>query len=145
MRFERAALLSPASQSVGSTWNREGGGAIPEVAFEENFDGGGKGDGEEGAEESTEDEAPGEDGDDDGEGVEADGFANDLGRDEDTVYVVGQDEDGCYNEGVGPIAKLGSCDDDGGDVADHHSEVGDEAKDADHESDQDGEIEPHNE
>ena len=77
--------------------------------------------------------------------MEANGLADDLGGDEDAVYVVGQDKDGCYNEGMGPVAKLGSCYDDGGDVTDHHSQVGDEAEDADHESDEDGEIEPHNE
>ena len=141
----QSALHPPASQSGGSTWNREGGGAVPEVALEEDFDRGGEGNGEEGSEESTEDEAPSEDRDDDGEGVEADGFADDLGGDEDTIYVIGQDKDGCYNEGVGPITKLGGRDDDGGDVADHHSQVGDEAEDADHESDQDGKLESHSE
>jgi len=124
---------------------RRRGGAVPEVAFEEDFDGGGEGDGEEGTEESAEDETPGEDGDDHGEGMEADGFSDDLGGDEHSVYVVGEDKDGCYDEGVGPVAELGGGDDDGGDVADHHSQVGDEAEDADHESDKDREIESHDE
>lgn len=119
--------------------------AVPEVAFEEDFDGGGEGDGEEGAEEAAEDEAPGEDGDDDGEGVETDGFADDFRGDEHTVYVVCEYKDGCYDQGVGPVAELGGGDDDGGDVADHHSQIGDEAEDANHESDEDREIESHDE
>ena len=127
----------------GGTGGRSG--AVPEVAFQEDFDGGGEGDGQEGAEESAEDEAPGKDGDDDGEGVEADGFTDYLRGDKDSVYVIGQDKDGCDNERVGPVPELGGCDDDGRDVADHHSEVGDEAQDANHESDEDSEIESHDE
>lgn len=44
-----------------------------------------------------------------------------------------------------PVAELGGGDNDGGDVADHHSQVGDEAEDADHEPDKDRKIESHDE
>ena len=76
--------------------------------------------------------------------MEPHGFTNDFRGDEYSIYIIRQYEDGCDNEGMRPVTKLSRCDDNGWDVADHHSQVGNEAQDTNHESDKNRKIQPQN-
>lgn len=128
-----------------------GDACAPDVALEEDLDRGGEGDGEDGTEESAEEEAPEKDGGDDGHGMEADGLADDAGRDEEAVDLLDDGEDAGDDERHDPpgfggdeeAAALNRGDDDGGDPAERDAEVGDDACDAEEETDEETEIEPH--
>jgi len=75
--------------------------------------------------------------------MEADGVSDDLRRDKNTIQIVSQKEDEQDPGRVDQIAILGEGNEDRRDQAEHHSQIGDQAEDPDHETDKERKVEAH--
>ena len=100
----------------------------PDVASEEDLDGGGEGDGEEGTDNASEHVAPEEDGEHDGEVVHADAVADDAGLDDPAIELADAEEDGRHGDDMAHIVPGEPGDEQGRDAGGNHADVGDNAQ-----------------
>ena len=121
--------------------------------MEKHLDRSGHGNSQDSTEESAQNQRPNEDGDDDRHGVKANGFADDLGRDEESIDLLHGGKDDRDHQRQGPPGSaigeegartLHGSDDDCGHPAEDDSEIGDHAQQAKHEADEQSEIQTQN-